>query len=72
MAGYNDQYHQVVAMQRLLQSGIELQVVRERNVGQVLLIAAFLLQAFDMLRVVTPQPDIQPGACQMDRQCCTP
>ena len=72
MTGYYNQYHQIFAMQRFIQAGENLQIVGECNIWQVLLVAAILLQAFDMFRVVTPEPDIQPGTRQMYCQCRTP
>ena len=72
MAGYYDQYQQLIPPERIFKAAVELQCLRKSNIGQKLTVTTLLLQKRDVLRQITPESDVQAGTGQMNRQCSTP
>ena len=50
MAGYHDQYQQLIPAEYVFKAAVELQRLRESNIGQVLTVTTLLLQKRDVLR----------------------
>jgi hypothetical protein len=72
MTGYNNQNQQLATVERAFQAAVKLQIMRESDTREVLLITALFLQTLNVVGVITPQPDIQSRPRQMYCKRSTP